>query len=701
MIYQRAALVAFAALAVLVTACSGGSSAPPVVSTGTVSPPAPSSSSSAVVPTSGGSVSTTLGGATYTVTVPSGGLSKSTTITITAYAPGKGPHGVSSAKRSPQTYTTGTDTLIADVVIDAGGATVLLPLQLSVSNEPAPASGNNAYVEGYNNGSFDDVATASFSGTTYTTAANAAFPGLTLAANTEYVLYTHAGTFAGDGTIALNAPATAVPTGSQVTITPTETTANGFPYLGRTFTFTNSNPGAGTINPTSGTSTTFTAGPTGGTTTIGATDTAVTSRTASAALTASSSRPGASGFTAAYTGSVTENDQNNLISATPVPNVSTYSVAASVSTSNDSNGNTVFTSTEADNGGTKSVNTTTNATVAYQTSGNATNVRTLKTVATDSNGVTYETDYGPNNGLTTVLPEANGTFSNDAQLEYKENDPGISAVAPASPPAGCAATVVSIDRCQNSNGSYVQYNGALTSGAAVVDNVATGNADFSGELDLFSIVNGRKFIFQAPSGGTISYQYYNPFNTPSSAGCLTANTKPCTVPNWIPASLTQPSVETDTITTGATLDASCAPAAKYGTTATKVTQTITTADPVFGTLETRVTSSYDVAGPGTICTVVSDTIQTFYDYSVQEGPAPRLRPSNSATVPAEQITIAETLSLQSSNAPGAQSAARSVSSLSPGIVVPKSLMLARVEHLAHQRALQVLSKQFSSGGSSL
>ncbi len=644
---------------------------------------------------SGGSVSTSLGGATFTVTVPSGGLSKSSTVTITAYSPGKGPHGVSSSKRSPQTYTTGTDTLVADVVIDAGGATVLAPLQLSVTNETAPASGSNAYVEGYNNGSFDDVSTASYSGTTYTTTANPAFPGLTLAANTEYVLYTHAGTFSGDGTVALNAPTTPVPAGTQATITPTETTANGFPFLQRTFTFTNSNPAAGTISPTSGTSTTFTAGPTGGTTTIGASDTAVPTRTASASVTASSSRPGASGFSATYTGTLSENVVNNIIAPTPVPNASNYQVATSVSTVNDSSGNTVFTANETDNGGQKTVTTTTNSTVAYQSAGSSTNVRTLKTVATDSNGVTYETDYGSNNGLSTVLPETAGTFSNDAAEEYKESDPGIASLNPDTN----ALWGVSIDRRVNADGTYLQWNGALTgavSGISVVDDVAIENTDFSGILYLPAVPNGRLFKFDAPTGGSVTYRYFNPCASQTCyLGHLPALTN--TVPNWLPAS--NPSVETDTITAGASLDPSCAPAAKYGTTATKVTQSITIADGILGTIETRTTSSYDVSGPGTICTVVSDVIKTFYDYSEQEGPAPRLFPSGSATTPAEQITIAETLSLQSSNAPGTSSTQRSTSSVSAGIIMPKSLMLARVEHLAHQRALLSLTKQLSSGGS--
>jgi len=703
MVQQRAALVVLATLAVLSTGCGGGGGSAPPVYSGSQNPAAPSATSSKTITPAGGSVSTTLNNQmTVTITVPPGGLSAASTVTVTVYSPGQGPNGVKSAKRSPKSYTSGTDTLIADAVVDAGGATVLAPLQMSVSGPVQLASGSNAYVEGFNNGGtapgFDDVAAASFANGAYTTTSDPTFPGLTLASQTEYVMYGHAGTYTGDGTIALNAPSTMA---SPTTITPTETTVNGFPYLQRSFTFSLTG-NAGSVNPTTGTSTTFTPAAPGGVGTLTATDTQVTSRSATATITAASARPGA-GVTATYTGTYTENDVNNVIGATPVPSVMSYTVATTISAAaaTDGSGNTVFTSNESDNGGLKTTNITTNATVAYQANGQSTNVRTLKTVATDSNGVTYETDYGPNNGLQTVLPETNGAaFTNDAQLEYKETDPGIPGIGTETAQNCNPTASASIDRCQNSDGSYTQYNGALTSGATAITNSASGNVDFSGKLLLNSIPApnptsppGRQYTFNAPSGGTITYTYYNPINTthPSST----------TVPDWIPSSLTVPSVETDTITTGQALDPSCAPGAGFTSSpATKVTQTITIADPTFGTLETRTTSSYDVAGPGTVCAVVSDSISTFYDYSYQEGPSPRLFPSNSATTPVEQVTIAQTISLQGTNAPGAStsSSSRSTKSVTAGIVIPRALLVAKVEHAVHQKVLRRLA-QLATGGS--
>ncbi|HEY0613222.1 MAG TPA: hypothetical protein VGC96_01220 [Candidatus Elarobacter sp.] len=678
--YRRAA--AYLCAALLLSACGGGGSSPPPSNTG--SAPTTSASKASVIGPSGGSVSTAVGALTATLTVPAGAVAAGTNFTITIYAPGTGPHALASTARKTQAVSPG-GVEIADVVIDSGGATILLPLTLSLAGAGGPPPGDVARLAGYNAGAFDDVAVVSYASGTYTTTADPNFPGATLASSTEYKFYDAPAATAlpGDGTVTVHGSSSSASTGSTITFTASEATANGFPYLGRGFTFTSDNPSAGTIDPNTGV---FTPSPRGGNATITATDKQVAARKGTTTVAATSARPAADGTTAQYSGTISENDQNNLIGATPVPNTASYNVSATVVASTDGSGNAVFTSNESDASAVRTVTTQTVATVAYQTSGASTNVRTLNTVATDSNGVKYQTQYGANNGIATVLPETNGSFSNDAAMVYKEYDPGIPSVIDAGDPS------LSIQRTVNADGSYVQLNGERTGANAVVDDTSTEAANFSGELDLPAIPGGRKFVFSPPSGNGITYRYYNPI---TAANPAITNT----VPNWIPSSLTQPSVETDTIATGQALDASCAPAAKYGTTATKVTQTVTTADAIFGTLETRTTTSYDVAGPGTICTVVSDTIKTFYDYSVQEGPTPRLFPSNSATTPAEQITISETLSLQSTNAPGTSSTKRAISSIAPGLILPHSLVLSKVEHLVHQKAVQRLTALRATGGS--
>jgi len=412
-----------------------------------------------------------------------------------------------------------------------------------------------------------------------------------------------------------------------------------------------------------------------------------------------SDRPNGSGLQAQYVGTLTQNVTNNLIGATPVPMITTSTATVSVTVATTGT-TSVFTSTESDAGPLTTLTTTTNATVAYNAEANGTTqLQASKVVATDSNGVTYETDYGPGNGLLDVIPETNGTFANNAQESFKESDPGISsAVAPLGvncPSAGTPATV-STDREVNTDGSYTECDGELNSTDTFVDDVAfeTGpltspvGPAFSGTLTLNALLDGRLYTFSAPAAGSIGYTYYNG---------VSHTTTPSTVPDWIPTTLAQPSVETDTIATGQALDPTCA--TTFGTVANKITQTITTADAIFGTLETKTTATYDIAGPGTVCTVVSDTLETFYDFSDQQGTAPRLYPSNSATVPAESITIAETLSLKSTTAP--TSTTRAAASVGGGLLLPRSIALAHVEHLVRQKAqLQRFAALRSRGGSS-
>jgi hypothetical protein len=410
----------------------------------------------------------------------------------------------------------------------------------------------------------------------------------------------------------------------------------------------------------------------------------------------SSDRPNESGLQAQYVGTLTENDTNNLIGASPVSMITTSAATMSVTVAT-SGTSSVFTSTESDAGALSTLTTTTTATIAYNAQANGTTqLQASKVVATDSNGNTYETDYGPGNGLLDVIPEANGTFANTAQESYKESDVGISSAVAAAgvncPSAGTPVTV-STDREVNVDGSYTQCNGALSSADTWVDDVAIEAGPlstpvapaFSGSLVLNALAGGRTFTFSAPAAASIGYTYYNG---------ASHTTTPSTVPDWIPATLTQPSVETDAIATGQALDPSCA--TTFGTVANKVTQTIKTADAILGTLETKTTATYDIFGPGTVCTVVSDTLETFYDFSDQEGGAPRLYPSDSATVPAETITISETLSLSSTTPPAGK--ARAAASLGGSLVLPRSIALAHVEHLVRQKALQLRTAALRSRG---
>ena len=88
-------------------------------------------------------------------------------------------------------------------------------------------------------------------------------------------------------------------------------------------------------------------------------------------------------------------------------------------------------------------------------------------------------------------------------------------------------------------------------------------------------------------------------------------------PAWYPLPI-QLYAEYDAIAASSFYDPHCNVPAKYGTTASRVTQTIASIDVVFGNLENQTTTTYDVAGVGTVCSIFTDTTQTFYDYTGQE-----------------------------------------------------------------------------------
>ncbi|MDB5043726.1 MAG: hypothetical protein JWN27_4452 [Candidatus Eremiobacteraeota bacterium] len=403
-------------------------------------------------------------------------------------------------------------------------------------------------------------------------------------------------------------------------------------------------------------------------------------------------RAGLAGVSANYTGTLTETDTNNVIGASPVSTTSTAQVTSLVKTTRDISGNTVFTNTETDVAQLRTTSASIVATVVYQTVPAGTNVRTLSTVETDSSGAIFETDFGKNNGLVDILPEADGvTFTNDGGLTYKETDPGVNPGA------------VTTTRQQNPDGSYSSTTNTLDASGIPRTNTATEGVDQSGtyRIEALAAVDaggnvtslGRAFTFAAPVGAAPpAIGYYN-LTAAGSLGSVRVQTQPGV--NWLP-NVTSLVSETDTISANQKLDTSCAPAAAFAGTATLVKQVVTTVDVVLGTIETRTTSAYDQFIPGTVCAVVSDSIQNFYDYSQQEGNF-RLFPAQTAT-PVATVTVNETLSLQSVTPPSTSSSARSTSSLGAGLVLPHSLVASRVEHVVHQQGLRRLLTRRSAGG---
>jgi len=692
----------FSAVATLGFAACGGSSG--------TTPPAPAptptptvATATAGVPAGGGTATVTLGKQTATVTIPAGAFAAGATLTLTLTATTALPVTFASkGRKAAQSVPVGS-TPLAALTIDAGGATLLAPLQVGFSGAAAPASGTSALVTGYNNGAFNDVATTTYDGKSYTTAVDPRYSGLTRASQTLYVLYSVAAANVATPTavITVAGPAS-VSTASTGTYSAAEATANGFPFFGKTYAFSVDNATLGTIvTQTGGLTGVLTGGAVGGTGNVIATDALVGTFSGKLAVASTTSRPGTAGLTETYSGTLTEVDANDAINPSPAPSstpISTITTAKATlnltaSTATDGTGHVVFTGNESDASNLTTLTSQTVSTLAYQTqSGGSTNVRTISSVATESSGVIYEHDYGSTNGLTTVLPEIAGPFSNDAAEEYKETDPGIGIT-----PSGTQG--VTTDRVVASNGTYVSHINEtnFTSGTTATD-VATENADFSGNLQLNSVdpTGAFNFKYAAPANGQIRVSEIDPnFGINAVIAAY----------DWIPAQAT-PSIETDSIAAASQLDGSCTNAAAFVAGSTMlVTQTLNVVDVVEGTFERRTIKSYDVNGIGTVCTVVADTVQTYYDYSGQEGEFLLTYSSNPGAL--LTTTINESLSLQTSNLAQVAGVTRTTQSAGPTFaLLPRAVVANRVHYLARKRQAERMTifrnhaAQLLRGGSS-
>ncbi len=400
-------------------------------------------------------------------------------------------------------------------------------------------------------------------------------------------------------------------------------------------------------------------------------------------------RLSAAGITAVYTGTYAESDTNTAISSSPVSTVQNGTVSMNVGTTNDSSGHTVYTSNETDALTLRTLTSTTKATVAFQAqSGNQTNVRTLNTSETDSTGASYTTTYGANNGLQTIIPEQTGTFSNDAAEVYTESDPGAT--------VGASGQTVTTTRTVAPDGSYNETV-ALTIQPNPDENEMASDYSAREELLLF----GGGYEFTAPTNGKITYGFY-PSTTNFSPTLSSTPQFTTTFPSWIPASQTHPTMESDTITAGAALDARCPNQGPFPYAPNAVKQVVTSVDSALGTLETRTTQTFDVAGAGSVCVTVDDTIQGFYDYSGQEGPFLLVYSNNAKALLV--TTISEVLGLKSLNGSTTLAATRSAASLKGAAalpaLMPRSVVVTGFEQRVHQAVLRRLNAARAAKGGS-
>jgi hypothetical protein len=648
--------------ALALAGCQGGGSNPPPFNSG--NPPPSSATSSGTVTPSGGSVSTTLGSQTVKVIVPSGALSGPATVTVTVYATGSSPKPLQSAARKVQTIASGA-VLIVEFSVAVSGATLLKPLQAQLTTPPA-VSGSIFRLAGYGT-AFDDVDTVTFAGGTAMSDQNIKYPRMSLATppgGTLYAFYTEPPPSPDNPPTpvitVVNTTANPVGMFGSATFSASEASPNGFPYLDATFTYALDNISLGTITPSGA----FTAGAVDGAGNITATDTTPGrgSPTGKGQVTVSSQRPGNKGDAFTFSGTLSSTTQ--LVNSNPTaPQVDAATVALT-STVNDftpvtGGGQSAVHSTEVDNYPQLSVTTGTDSAFVYAPSGSTATLSIKSSDAKDSNGSRYVTTYGTGNGLLDVLPEATGPFGpNNAALTYAETDP-----------AQFTRT-----RTTAASGAYSEQD---TDAFGDVQQVTT-NADLSGVLDARQY-SGFRFTMSAPSAppnSRIIFRLFNASGTQLQAFSL---------PSWIPASQTQPSIETDADNGSKPYPAACNVPAKYGTSGNQIVQTINRADAALGNLETQTTTTYVAPRVGPVCIQMTDSVQTFYDFTLQNGFVVLV---SGGTVPIQLTSITETLTLQSATTEGGThttSVARGTSSLSTSAFAPVSFARARFDHTVREK----------------
>ncbi len=679
----RVAALGITALAL--AGCQGGSASSPAINTGAATPA--QVTQSATIAPSGGSVSATLGTQTVTVIVPSGALSAAGTVSLTVYSLGSAPKALLSAAR--KTKTVGADAvLLSEFSVTLTNATLLKPLQASFTTT-APATGSIVRLAGFGNAKFDDVDTVTFAGGTATSDLNVLYPRMSLAAGTLYAFYAEpqAEASAAPTPAVVVATTAAMPIAmlSSATFTATEVEAsNDFPYLDTKFAFSLDNSSLGSIDPVTGVLTT---GPVDGAGNVVATDnTAARSNPkGSLAVTVSSQRPGnvSDAFTFSGKLSSTTQQTNSNITTQPQTDAGTVALTSTVTgfTAAAGGGQNAVSSVEADTYPLETVTTKTASTYRYATAASKATLSILTSDAKDSNGAEYVNKYGTGNGILDLLPETPGAFGpNTAALTYSENDPAN----------------FSSQRVTAADGSFIEL-GEDTFGDIQTIN---GNPDFSAVYDA-SQYSGFKFTITKPSG--------SPATITMTITRGNSNLGSLTIPSWIPSALTKVSTETDSDNGTVTYPTACNVPAKYGASGNQLVQKIERVDPALGNRENETTTTYTAPSVGPVCIQLADSVQTFYDYTLQNG---FLVFVSGNAQPLQLTTIAETLTLQSATTSsgavtsavkrGAASAGRTTASVPPDSFAPVAFARAHFEHIVRERLggmrKATFSKNFMSKG---
>ncbi|MHB8153203.1 MAG: hypothetical protein ACYDFV_04920 [Vulcanimicrobiaceae bacterium] len=287
------------------------------------------------------------------------------------------------------------------------------------------------------------------------------------------------------------------------------------------------------------------------------------------------------------------------------------------------------------------------------------------------------------------LPETNGaSWQNSPQATVLETD----------------ADGFIAKRAINPDGSYSE-NDIYPTG---FKNTITVNSDGSGSYlgTGWAQYGTNGLTYSAPTNGVITIKLTAP--TPVGTATPAPPTVFATPAAWFAPSPTLYSQST-TVTTGVTFPASCAVPATYGTTGNDIDQVTSRIDPVVGFTDNQTIQTYTAPGVGSVCVVMNDGTDYYYDYSQDLG----FLTIGINSTPMHVATIAQTLTLQSG--PPAIIVARRSAAASGGhpvmlspetIAVGRARFMAAVEreHAKHVQALRTFftrylhKRQLNQGG---
>jgi len=368
-------------------------------------------------------------------------------------------------------------------------------------------------------------------------------------------------------------------------------------------------------------------------------------------------RPIGSGDSFSYSGSL----QETYVQSAPCPQPTAttnaqVSVAVSDTATTAPSGNSGSTSTavETDAFPTHTSTTTTSQVLEL----NNDKLLLYSTASSDGTGNSITTSYANAQEIDDL--GAAGSWSNDSAATMSES----------------ISDGTAISRSIASDGSYVDTETYVDGSKSTIGVNGTADAKALDGSGVYSF-GGATFSYAAPSSGTITLTITSPGNP----------TKTRSFPAWFTPPASGHYITDSFVDNGAkTFDSSCSSVpASIGTSGDQIVETYSVLDPVLGYTETRTTTTYDVAGYGPACVVISDTLDSYYDYS---NDTTRIDYQSENGQPNSVNTIAETLSVQSAacgsgSAPCTQ--VRRADALQP---VSPVAVAGRIAAIQHYRAVQ-------------